>query len=290
MTSKSGGATLMNVADLGSTSFFQSASAPGQWVCWDFGEMRVRPTDYTVAARLLKSWILEGSVDGRAWAEIDRRKDSADFVDAQNVGVVSLAVSKPSQCRFIRLTQTEKGHAGDHFLILYGVEFFGTLAANAGASASSVDISLESAKPLSGIISSLAKRPPVTITSKSVQGPYHAMNVAVLTSDASFISENEPGQWICWDFGGRRVRPAHYTIKAHLMKSWVVEGSVDGLKWAEIDRRKDSADFTGGFLASFAVRNSVQCRFVRLTQTDKRTNDDNHLVLYALELFGTLFE
>jgi hypothetical protein len=38
---------LTNVPDLTSESRFGSKNGPGQWVCWDFRQMRVRPTHYT---------------------------------------------------------------------------------------------------------------------------------------------------------------------------------------------------------------------------------------------------
>jgi hypothetical protein len=48
------------LADLTSDSAFQSKKEPGQWVCWDFGEMRVHPTHYTIRSSLLKSWVVFG--------------------------------------------------------------------------------------------------------------------------------------------------------------------------------------------------------------------------------------
>jgi hypothetical protein len=39
---------LKNVADLTSRSDFISNHEPDQWVCWDFREMGVRPTHYTI--------------------------------------------------------------------------------------------------------------------------------------------------------------------------------------------------------------------------------------------------
>jgi hypothetical protein len=54
---------LKNVTDLTSDSYFHSQSEPGQWVCWNFREMRVRPTDCTIEAYGLKSWVVDGSLD-----------------------------------------------------------------------------------------------------------------------------------------------------------------------------------------------------------------------------------
>jgi hypothetical protein len=68
-----------NVADLFFHSRFDSKDEPGQWVCWDFHEFRVRPTHYTINSYKLKSLVVEGSPDGASWTEIDRQTDNLDF-------------------------------------------------------------------------------------------------------------------------------------------------------------------------------------------------------------------
>jgi hypothetical protein len=137
------------------------------------------------------------------------------------------------------------------------------------------------AKSLDGIVSYLTKKHGgnvrekgiVTITSKSVYSvdPGDApTTVADLTSDSYFWSKGEPGQWVCWDFREMRVRSTRYTIKAEWLKSWVVEGSLDGNSWMEIDRQTDNLDFKNWWnTVSFAVSKPVEFRFIRLTQTDK---------------------
>jgi hypothetical protein len=72
----------------------------------------------------------------------------------------------------------------------------------------------------------------------------------------------------------------------------VVESSLDFMNWTEIDRKKDNYDFSEGWAAiSFAVSNSPECRFIRLTQTAK-----NHqwwhdgLRISCFEVFGTLID
>jgi hypothetical protein len=87
--------------------------------------MRVRPTHYTVTAAWLKSWVVEGSLDGESWAEIDRQTNNQDF---EYWSPAWFAVSNPAECRFIRLTQTDKNHRGNDVLNLYAVEFFRTLS------------------------------------------------------------------------------------------------------------------------------------------------------------------
>jgi predicted nucleic acid-binding Zn-ribbon protein len=163
---------------------------------------------------------------------------------------------------------------------------------------------MKEAKSLDGIISHLTQKRGgnveekgiVKITSKSVfnDDPKYALkNVADLTSNHFFNSKNEPGQWVCWDFGEMRVRPTHYTIWGWSLKSWVVEGSLDGGSWTEIDRQPDNQDFEGWNTASFAVSNPAEFRFIRLTQTGKnhkRHDGSNCLYLYTVEFFGTLSE
>jgi hypothetical protein len=56
--------------DLTSELFFESTNAPGQWICWDFHEMRFRPTNYTIRTRFGKSYIVVGSIDGENWTTI----------------------------------------------------------------------------------------------------------------------------------------------------------------------------------------------------------------------------
>jgi hypothetical protein len=135
----------------------------------------------------------------------------------------------------------------------------------------------------------------VIITSKSGfdDEPGHALkNLADLTTNSSFTSKNEPGQWVCWDFRETRVRPTYYMIMGYQLKSWVVEGSLNGTNWTEIDRKTDNQTSKGaGWVkASFAVATVAECRFIRLTQTDKRHDGQDYMPLQAVEFFGTLSE
>jgi hypothetical protein len=106
---------------------------------------------------------------------------------------------------------------------------------------------MQAPESLEGIISYLTKKHGgnvhekgiVTITSKSVNPRYPPTNVADLTSDRWFNSKKEPDQWVRWDFREMRVCPTHYTITAPWLKSWVVEGSLDGESWTENLRHGD---------------------------------------------------
>jgi hypothetical protein len=165
---------------------------------------------------------------------------------------------------------------------------------------------LPSANSLDGIISYLTRKHGgnvhdsaiVTLTSKSVlsdDARYAVRNLADLASQAGFYSKDEPNQWVCWDFHEMRVRPTHYTIKSARLKSWVIESSLDGVNWAEMDRKTNTTDLKSPRLgsnavASFALSNPTEFRFIRLTQTGKSHNATDGLVFLAFEVFGTLLE
>jgi hypothetical protein len=159
---------------------------------------------------------------------------------------------------------------------------------------------------LNGIISHLTtqyggnvhEKAIVTITSKSVLAfrdpPPVPQRVSDLTSALYFQSVDESGQWICWDFGDRRVRATHYTIMACGLKSLIVEGSLDCEKWAVLDRHWRNHNFHEWETRSFALK-PKEVRLLRLTQTGKnhrempmKTGTDS-LRIQAVEFFGTLF-
>jgi hypothetical protein len=85
--------------------------------------MRVCVTHYTIWSLFLTWWVLEGSMNGRVWEEIDRKSQCMAF----KRGKASFQVENPRVFRFIRLTQADESDWGLNPLRLDGVEFFGTL-------------------------------------------------------------------------------------------------------------------------------------------------------------------
>jgi exonuclease VII small subunit len=86
-----------------------------------------------------------------------------------------------------------------------------------------IDCPIQKGKPLDGVISHLTKESGgkvhdngiVTITSKSVSSDHPECSsgkCADVTGGSEFESEDEAGQWICWDFHGKRVNVSHYTL------------------------------------------------------------------------------
>jgi hypothetical protein len=130
---------------------------------------------------------------------------------------------------------------------------------------------------------------------------YAPLNAANLTENSHFYSKNEPNQMLTYDFGDRRINPTHYSIRSRhdgldnnfYLRSWVIEGSIDGQTWRELDRREDDATLkSGNKVRVFEVRLSTDCRLVRLHQIGPNhySNPDNRLVVSGFELFGSLHE
>jgi len=123
-------------------------------------------------------------------------------------------------------------------------------------------------------------------------------------SDSNFGSKNGSldQQWLCYDFRDKLVRPTHYTIRSRYSsggpcecsisppahpKSWVVEGSMDGSSWTELDRREKNDELNGWALTrSFSMTQTSLVRMIRLRLTEPSHGGRNQLALSAFEVFG----
>jgi hypothetical protein len=111
-----------NVVDLQANSFFCSPHQPdvphtrNNWICYDFGELRVAPAHYGLRSRFdggrgfanLGSWVVEVSEDGGAWVQIDSREDNGDL-NEKNVTRI-FAVQLVEEGRFVRLVNIGRNH------------------------------------------------------------------------------------------------------------------------------------------------------------------------------------
>jgi hypothetical protein len=81
--------------------------------------MRVRLFHDTIRSGWLKSLVVQSSLmDGQVWREIDRKTDNKDFM------MTLFAVSKPTECRSIRMTQTAKNRYVSGYLRICAFEIF----------------------------------------------------------------------------------------------------------------------------------------------------------------------
>jgi hypothetical protein len=133
----------------------------------------------------------------------------------------------------------------------------------------------------------------VTITSSSAWDQTRGLsNLADLTSQAGLELRNISGYWMCWDFGGMRVCPTHYTIKATNFKTWVLEGGLDSKTWTVIHREKELWGFGGLAVraVSFAIEHRAEFRFLRLVLRDESSTRMSAQNVVAVEFFGTLLK
>jgi hypothetical protein len=142
----------------------------------------------------------------------------------------------------------------------------------------------------------------VTATASSVYDTttnYHAMRTLDLTTDSFVFTENQPGQWVCYDFHDMRIRPTHYAIRSrndlargnNHLRSWIFECRRDGGEWEQIDSRSDSQDLNDpGVRRLFSVTSSSEYRYFRLSQTGPNHSGNHCLGLSGFEIFGTLIK
>jgi hypothetical protein len=242
------------LANPGYMDCFVSQDEPGQWACWDFGEMRVRVHDYAIDGDSLKSWVVEGSLDGSNWTEIDLQQsvEGPKYVHE----IRSFRVGDNNDYRFIRLTQTDKNSKDTDVLFLRKVEFFGTLSLSCTVaeqfSLLEIDLDrrvstlwaefrgrleaqraslsrfecwypMQKDKSTDGMVSGLHGEVIITSLSAGDDPKDSVENLAWPSSYRLFQSTNEPGQWVCWHFQNWAC-PTHYTILADGLRSWVLEG------------------------------------------------------------------
>jgi hypothetical protein len=98
-----------NIADLTADSCFECANAENMWICYDFKNLKIWPTHYSLRSqydgssgfRNLKNWAIEGSKDGKSWIELDARRDNEDL-NGKNL-MKAYPVSCMNSIRMIRL-------------------------------------------------------------------------------------------------------------------------------------------------------------------------------------------
>jgi hypothetical protein len=108
---------------------------------------------------------------------------------------------------------------------------------------------------------------------------------------------NSQNNWIQFDFKDRVVSITHYTLKSdgqggHHLLEWAVQGSMDGLSWADLDRRHTqelNSDYVTKIFscdATFSQPHFYRC--IRLLQTGKSSSGNDYLMLANFECFGSM--
>lgn len=120
------------VIDYGWNDFFFTENKPNSWILFDFKDMRIHITNYTLKTHKypsgtchIKSWIIEGSNGKNIWSEIDKR--SSPVLNGPNRFQTFPATKSNDTFQYIRLRQTGFNFRNDNILAIASIEFFGTI-------------------------------------------------------------------------------------------------------------------------------------------------------------------
>ncbi|OHT12772.1 hypothetical protein TRFO_17325 [Tritrichomonas foetus] len=136
----------------------------------------------------------------------------------------------------------------------------------------------------------------ITASSYHSSSPFQ---IADFNWNSTFWSANQPESWIKFDFLEMSVKLSGYTLKTtsgggqgyYHMKSWIVEGSKDGIDWIEIDRQEENDDLnSSAAIKTYECQNQEEdYRFLRVKMIGPNHGNSNYLVLTNIEFFGSLF-
>lgn len=178
-----------------------------------------------------------------------------------------------------------------------------------------LEFDVNNRKKFEGIIDHLTKdcggnvsdKGVVKVTSSSSCGASYGPKNIVDIHDKNhyFESANFANSWLKYDFVDRKVHPTHYSLRSrheggrgcnHLM-SWVIEGSNsdNDSDWKILDTRQnvtclDDKNASHTFDIQENLSPDESYRFLRIRQTGRDSRGYYHLILSALEFFGTLIE
>jgi hypothetical protein len=113
------------------TKCWTSRNEPRSWITFDFGSLAMEVGRYSLKTypvgkgfSHIQSWVLQVSGDaGATWEDVDRREHSGELNGKSKTAAFTLR--QPTNARVFRLMQIGPNHAGDHYLILTNVEFYG---------------------------------------------------------------------------------------------------------------------------------------------------------------------
>ena len=127
--------------------------------------------------------------------------------------------------------------------------------------------------------------------------------ILTLGNDSEFycsVNSVNPLPFFQIDFRDIRVQPTGYALGTYVfgvnnqhLRSWVVEGSLTGADWVEIDRRDNDDQLNGHFQKAYYQAQTPAkspMRYIRLRMTGPSHRQDYQLLCSFMELFGGLYE
>jgi hypothetical protein len=119
------------IVNLQNSNITQTANSPNSWICYDFKELRVKVSHYSLRSRTDSDnyfpvhWTLEGSMDGNNWITFDSRTNQTKLLGRGNSA--TFPTSQSSFVQMIRIRQQGKDSGGSDYLTLSAFELFGTV-------------------------------------------------------------------------------------------------------------------------------------------------------------------
>jgi hypothetical protein len=126
---------------------------------------------------------------------------------------------------------------------------------------------------------------------------FHPKNAALVEANNVFLSLNKPNQWICYDFNDQKVQLSYYAIRSRFdgfegsnnPKDWVIEGSLDGNEWIEIDSKVDNEELNRkDVVKAWEVQSEEWFKCIRLRLTGETHSGKHCCAISAFELFGKI--
>lgn len=113
---------------------FLSENEPNSWICIDFKDCAVHPTDYIIRSpknditnHYLKNWVIEGSNDKIHWEVLDKQNDCEYLVGSGFVHTFTIQNQNYDVFRFIRLKQNGPNVFNSDYLAIDNFELYGRL-------------------------------------------------------------------------------------------------------------------------------------------------------------------
>lgn len=114
--------------------FFHSNGSSNQWICFDFNEHKVIPTDYTIRSQPYgpgnahpKNWVIEGSNDNVAYEIISEEKNNSCLNKKSVVHTFTMNRQQDKEYRFIRMRLTGPNWNSNHYFYITSFEIYGKL-------------------------------------------------------------------------------------------------------------------------------------------------------------------
>ena len=117
-----------------SKKIFMSENVPNSWICFDFKNNKIIPTEYSIKSSSTasnsskpKSWVIEGSNDNNNWEMIDEQSNCPYLNGANWVHTFTMKNQNSKEFRFIRMRLTGLNWKSYDTLVVNQIEFYGKL-------------------------------------------------------------------------------------------------------------------------------------------------------------------